>query len=1157
MKEKTTKLVSSVMVLVLCLSMFLGTTLAWFNDAEGSGNNQITAGNLDVTLEYLAGDTWVAVDETTNVFRADALWEPGHTEVVYLRTGNAGTLALQYQLGIRVAAETASVNADGERLVLSDHIQYAILEGVDSPFATREDALAAVTAAQPLSSGYTREGVLVAGMAPEYLAMVVFMPETVGNEANYATGAVAPTISLGISLQAVQMSGEADGFGDSYDSGVQLPGATLDSTITEPVLDKAENGVIVEKITVGDESDAAYAQIPQGVTLADGAQVLTLSVQEKAEPEASITVQENESVTALDIHVEGLAADNTVPMLVTLKNLLPTGLNTTSVTMYHVEDGQTVAMTYAANPVNHNEFSYDAATGTVVLCVASFSEYVAVTKNLNLWEGGFDYTWYVGKSSPYTIATADQLAGFGAIVDGTAEGVAQDSFDGKTVQLGADIDLSGGVSLNPIGCGYVSGVSNSGGVEGRAFKGTFDGQNHTISNLYQNGWDIGLEYCNLGGGLFASIANGTVKNLTITGADIRMECVELGILVGLSQGECTYDNITIMNSKIANYQRATGGLIGEVSALNGGEEVTTISNVHIASNVTVGSMWGDFDAPCGGVIGARWDDANGTKIEMSNCVVAPRMDVYNDVTSSYQWYAYRRAGMLIGNTEQVAEDGRTAAAPFLECTDVTVYYGPWVNYHYCEFNNHNPNWPWVRVEAGNYCNAFSNPRYGVPNDPDTGKPVTGFPHSHSGDDTCNELLVFNQLYGGGQGVYGAVGHDYVDVKTYAYAIQYINAQQLIAETFVADNSKDFTVANEKAQKAAEDWVKEQGYGEVVFGGFVNAGSTKVTVVPAGNPDNIILYPYFNKPYTARFVDQNGNVLAWCLFHSEKTDVIKIIEDTRALAESQLVFEEDFSFDKWEVHFTDDNGATIDTADYNANNIKNYTTDVTIYPVYKYNGDVSLIPMDTNGDGSIDYYQVAGYGAKTGEQELVEIPGYVLGVPVTTINADAFSSYDDLHSVRIPGTIEEINSQSFTANQGSSWNPKRDTVTLYYEGDPAVWQAAMEKSNKKDYSGMLKNSWDNNMGDGSRVFFLVDGKVDNTHYWELNEDFEWVHHEHAYTYEAAKTCAHGEKSHYEYGGGFIGIGASLQKDEFTNYGGTCDCNSCDGKTRPDAAYWTTE
>ena len=1101
MKEKTTKLVSSIMVLVLCLSMFLGTTLAWFNDAEGSGNNQITAGNLDVTLEYLAGDTWVAVDETTNVFRADALWEPGHTEVVYLRTGNAGTLALQYQLGIRVAAETASVNADGERLVLSDHIQYAILEGVDSPFATREDALAAVTAVQPLSSGYTREGVLVAGMAPEYLAMVVFMPETVGNEANYATGAVAPSISLGISLKAVQMSGEADGFGDSYDSGVQLPGATLDSSITEPVLDKAENGVIVEEITVGDESDAAYAQIPQGVTLADGAEVLTLSVQEKAEPEASITVQENESVTALDIHVEGLAADNTVPMLVTLKNLLPTGLNTTSVTMYHVENGQPVAMTYAANPVNHNEFSYDAATGTVVLCVASFSEYVAVTDDDNPWLGKVDTDWYNTQSTAFSLNNAEQLAGLGAIVDGTADDIAADTFAGKTIYLTDDINMGEFVPFNPIGCGYVSGVSNSGGVEGRAFMGTFDGDGHTISNLYINGWDIGLEYCNLGGGLFASIANGTVKNLTITGAEIRMECVELGVLVGLSQGNCTYENINIYNSKIANYQRATGGLIGEVSAMNGGG-TTTITDVTIGSDVTVGSMWGDFDAPCGGVIGARWDDANTTEIVMTNCVVAPRMDVYNDVTSSYQWYAYRRAGMLIGNTELVAEDGRTAAAPFLTCENVVVKYGNWVNYHYCEFNNYNSSWPFVRAEAGEYCDAFSNPRYGVPNDVND-KKVTSESHiakttdGHlEGDDHWVEL-PFNQLYGGGQGVYGQPEHDGVTIKK-VYKVTFMDGNDVFATDYIEYG----TACNfEKYEKPVRTELVNGK--KVTFAGWVNAVGTKQTGIDKDNTDDVTVYATWNNVYTARFIDLEGNVIFTQEFTNKTT---KLDEPTVPAVPGGF------------------------TGDWTAYDLSTATGDIVIKPVYNLdNGIISLEPiLDT--DGVTVAYRVVGYNknATAAQKNLVVIPEALNGIPVTEISANAFSSYEGIHSVIIPENINVAGKNTLCETWGF-WDDG-ETVTLYYAGSRADWIAK---------EATFTSGWDFGISESSRVFFL-----NGTDKVDPSEGYM--------TFKKSGSSIFGFSSDWKENT----MTQSVLDGFISEYTGKCDCDDCERNNwdKPDKAYW---
>ena len=55
MKRKhTTKraLGSSVLALVLCLCMLLGTTFAWFTDSVSSGINKIQAGKLDVELTH-------------------------------------------------------------------------------------------------------------------------------------------------------------------------------------------------------------------------------------------------------------------------------------------------------------------------------------------------------------------------------------------------------------------------------------------------------------------------------------------------------------------------------------------------------------------------------------------------------------------------------------------------------------------------------------------------------------------------------------------------------------------------------------------------------------------------------------------------------------------------------------------------------------------------------------------------------------------------------------------------------------------------------------------------------------------------------------------------------------------------------------------------
>ena len=537
---------------------------------------------------------------------------------------------------------------------------------------------------------------------------------------------------------------------------------------------------------------------------------------------------------------------------------------------------------------------------------------------------------------------------------------------------------------------------------------------------------------------------------------------------------------------------------------------------------------------------------------MNNVTVACRLDVYNDITSTYQWHAYRRAGMLIGNTDTPPADGKhsaTATAPFLTCKDVLVTYGPWVNYRYCAFSNHNASWPWVRVEAGENCAAYSNPRYGVPNDVD-GNRVTSETHSHADVDQNNHLVEkpFNQLYGGGQGIYGQPTHAGVTTNSYVYTITYINNSKVLGVDYVEDNTSVFELKDSQvATSAATAAETAMGTG-YAFSHWMNAGSTRIDSLDAGHTEDVVLYPSFVGVYTAIFVDQEGNVLAWDTFTKDNYNNIKTLGDnTKAPAV------EDCTFDHWAVNTANDDG-TVTVTELSGYDFTK-TQDITIYPVYTFNGDVNLIPVDTTGDGVADEYQVGGYSNDTGSK-LVEIPESFNGKPVTTINADAFSSYDDLHSVRIPGSITVINSQAFTANQGSQYNPKRDTVTLYYEGDPAVWKTAMEKYNADDYSGLLKENWDNNMGDGSRVFFLdANGKVDNTKYWELNDNWVWVLHEHAYSYDAAKNnCGHGEDSHYEYGGGIFGWGASLREDEFTDYAGNCDCSSCNNGPRPDASYW---
>ncbi len=219
-KKYSTKnaLLSSIIVLVMCVSMLLGTTFAWFTDSVTSANNVIQSGNLDIVLEYWDGDSWEDVAGKSDILTND-LWEPGVTEVAYLRVANAGSLALKYQLGINILSETAGVNVAGEEFLLSDYIQFGIVENVNGEtgaYADRNAAVSAVTEAKKISAGYTKADSLAAGADPVYLALVVYMPTTVDNVANH-DGETIPTINLGINVVATQVANEEDSFGNDYD----------------------------------------------------------------------------------------------------------------------------------------------------------------------------------------------------------------------------------------------------------------------------------------------------------------------------------------------------------------------------------------------------------------------------------------------------------------------------------------------------------------------------------------------------------------------------------------------------------------------------------------------------------------------------------------------------------------------------------------------------------------------------------------------------------------------------------------------------------------------------------------------------------------------------------------------------------------------------
>ena len=478
-----------------------------------------------------------------------------------------------------------------------------------------------------------------------------------------------------------------------------------------------ENGLPETGVQI-QAGDTVKADVPKDVALADNTTQLTLSVETKESTESNITAGDDEDLLSLDVHIEGISKDNTVPITVDLGPALATGLNSTSIKLYHVENGETVPMEYVANDkdfTKHNQFKYDPETGNLTLYLATFSEILTVTNTVNAWEGVVNTSWYKADATNYTISKADQLAGFAQIVGGMAEGIAErDSFSGKTVTLTADINLGDAEAKNdenkifyPIG--YYNSTESFNKVSGGdvtstvySFEGTFDGAGHTISNFYQNTWEMFGDYNDgYSGtpnhykdamGLFGKLRGATVENLTVDNFSSDGEFTTTGVIAAYADSttdkSVIFKNIAIKNCNPRVYNIGNGGIVGcggWYSRNDTNVKPIIFENITVDNSNKISSLWGSWDTGCGGIMG-RYYPQSKCGVEFKNCHVGAQIDVYNDVCGNYQYYWYRYAGMVIGTIEEsTVVDGYTVPdTTTVKAENCTVHFGDWNDYYYCE-----------------------------------------------------------------------------------------------------------------------------------------------------------------------------------------------------------------------------------------------------------------------------------------------------------------------------------------------------------------------------------------------------------------------------------------------------------------------------------------
>ena len=215
--QKATKraLLTSVMALVMCVVMLVGTTFAWFTDTASTGVNKIVAGNLKVDIVDKEGINHL---DTLNFTKASGapdgeqlLWEPGCRYLtVGFRIANKGNLALKWK---------AEINKDN------------IVDGKAAPTAKDDKSLLDVIDFYVVTYNGTTETEVaienfVGNLAKDAKSDVYYikgvMKTTAGNDYQNLT-----LEGITITVYATQDTVESDSFNNQYDKYAQYGERTV------------------------------------------------------------------------------------------------------------------------------------------------------------------------------------------------------------------------------------------------------------------------------------------------------------------------------------------------------------------------------------------------------------------------------------------------------------------------------------------------------------------------------------------------------------------------------------------------------------------------------------------------------------------------------------------------------------------------------------------------------------------------------------------------------------------------------------------------------------------------------------------------------------------------------------------------------------------
>lgn len=235
MKTMNTKkaLIASLLSLVLCVSMLVGSTFAWFTDTASTGVNRITSGNLHVEIQDESGNKLTKLEWKASDGRAQdqILWEPGCTYTLTpFKIVNTGNLALKYKLVV------TGLDGDSELLNV---IRFTYKIGTDDFALNRDGHLAA--------NGET--GLITVSATMDSNAGNAYMGKTLDN--------------VKFTVYAKQDTVENDSFGNQYDQTATYAPSGAMYTVTNYAEAKrafaAGGGIVINDYIEGDATKTAVS----------------------------------------------------------------------------------------------------------------------------------------------------------------------------------------------------------------------------------------------------------------------------------------------------------------------------------------------------------------------------------------------------------------------------------------------------------------------------------------------------------------------------------------------------------------------------------------------------------------------------------------------------------------------------------------------------------------------------------------------------------------------------------------------------------------------------------------------------------------------------------------------------------------------------------